>query len=150
MCGADDGVNVYNRHDSVPIVTVVRFKNPQAIVRVGVSETPAEVVNECAFKSVLPEGEQKEELYPRNIKAAHVRPSLKDNTVVTGRCDTTHFSLWGRPDRFTVESLDARRVAWGTEDGFGGMVDGDVFNSFDGWAGSHWRSTGGGGVLLVE
>ena len=49
----DNGVDVHNRHYSVPIPIVIWFKHPQAIVWVGVSEGLAIFVNEGTFKCLL-------------------------------------------------------------------------------------------------
>ena len=57
MGSTEDGVDVHNGHDSVPIPVVVRFKHPQAVVWVGVSERLAKFVDESAFKGLLPECE---------------------------------------------------------------------------------------------
>ena len=59
MPGTDDGIDMHNGHDPVPIVIIVWFKDPQAVVWVGICETLAEFVNECTFERLLPERERK-------------------------------------------------------------------------------------------
>ena len=57
MRSADDGINVDDGHDPIPVIVVVRFENPQAVVGVGISETPAEFVDERTFEHLLPKRE---------------------------------------------------------------------------------------------
>ena len=71
MCGADDGIKVYDGHDPGPVWSEVRFENLQAIVRVGVGEGLAEFMDERTFKHLIPEREQKEEMYPCDLQAPY-------------------------------------------------------------------------------
>ena len=92
MRGVDDGIKVYDRHDPGPVRSEVRFKNPQAIVWVGVGEGLAEFMDERTFKHLIPECERKEEMYPRDLQApypCHIRPSSNEDTIPAGSRDTT-------------------------------------------------------------
>ena len=59
MSGANNGIDVHNRHNSVPVVVVVGFKNPQAIVRVGISERLAVFVDKGTFKCLISDYKRK-------------------------------------------------------------------------------------------
>ena len=47
VCGANDGVNMYHRHSSVPVVVDIGLDNPQSIVRIGLVECFGKPVNKC-------------------------------------------------------------------------------------------------------
>ena len=47
VCGMNYGVNVDNGHHPISIGIEIGFNNPHAIVRVGVTEGFAEVVDKC-------------------------------------------------------------------------------------------------------
>lgn len=153
MRTADDGIEVDDRHDSVLIWAEVRFDNPEAVIRVGVSKRLAEFVDEGALELFVPEYEREEEMHPCNFKTpypSYVRPSGDEHTITAGCHDTTCLPPWGRPDGFTIQSLDTRIVARGTENCFGGMEDGYVLDGLEGWTG---REGGGSiecGVLLIK
>jgi hypothetical protein len=153
MSGADDRINVHDGHDPVPVVIVVRFEDPQSVVWVWISERLAEFMDECTFEHLLPKHEREKQVYPRDVKTSYscrIRPGFEENTIPAGRCDATRFPLWGTPDRFTVQSPNAGRVAWSTEDGLGGVEDRDILNGFDDRTGRDGRCSGEGGILLVE
>jgi len=48
VSGADDGVNVHNGHDPILVAVEIGLNNPYVIVRVGVVEGFAELVDKCA------------------------------------------------------------------------------------------------------
>ena len=43
----NNGINMNNRHDAVPVVVKIRFNNPHTIVRVWVVVGFAKIVNKC-------------------------------------------------------------------------------------------------------
>ena len=53
MRSTEDGINVHDGHNPIPVVIEVWFENPQAVVRVWISEALAELVDERALEDLL-------------------------------------------------------------------------------------------------
>ena len=67
MCGANNRVDMHNRHNSVAIIAVVRLEHPQTIVWVGIIKALAEFMDKGAFERLVSEREREKEVYPPNI-----------------------------------------------------------------------------------
>ena len=67
VCGADDGVNVDDRHNLIFVAVEVGLDNPHAVVGVGVIKGLVEFVDERARKGLISDVEREEQVDPGNI-----------------------------------------------------------------------------------
>ena len=67
VCSMDDGVDVDNGHNTIAVVGEIRFDHPHAIVRVGLIEGFAELMDKCTQEGLVSNLEQEEKMDPGNI-----------------------------------------------------------------------------------
>ena len=103
MCGANNGIDVNNRHDLVIVAVKIWFNNPHFIVGVRVFVGLGEVMDECTQEEFAVDLEREKQVDSGNIQAAHSWipwAGVQGDCVMSGSDDGTHF-----PPRGTVDSL---------------------------------------------
>ena len=70
VCGTNHGINMNNVHDLIPVVVEIRLNDPHAVVRVGVIEGFAVVVDECTRKNLIANLEREKKVDSGNVQAS--------------------------------------------------------------------------------